>query len=81
MSHSPFSVHLCFVLGTVKPCFVAERVSRADPRTLRFVEILNFWATIVIQIFYLSSKKVGQKPTRFVSSTLANTSAIMTFMS
>ena len=36
---------------TVKPYFVSERVTGADPQTLRFEKILNFWATIVIQIF------------------------------
>ena len=51
MLHSPFSVHLCLPLGTVKPCFVSEKVTRADPRTVRFDKILNFRATIVIQIF------------------------------
>ena len=64
-TQSPFSVHLWFPLGTVKPCFVTERVTRADPRTVRFDKILNFRATIVIQIFYISSKKIGQQSTLF----------------
>ena len=63
MLHSPFSVHLCFPLGTVKPCFVWERVTSADPRTVHFDKILNFWATIVIRIFYISSEKIGQQST------------------
>ena len=67
MLHSPFSVHFCFPLGTVKPCFVSERVTRADPQTARFDKILNFWATIVIQIFYILSKKTGQQSTLFES--------------
>ena len=33
MLHCPFSIHFCFTLGTVKPCFVSERVTRADPQT------------------------------------------------
>ena len=65
MLHSPVSIHLCFPLGTVKPCFVSERVTRADPRTVRFDKILNFRATIVIQNFYISSKKIGQQSTLF----------------
>ena len=70
MLHSPFSIHLCFPLGTVKPCFVSESVTRADPRTVRFSissKILNFWATIVIQIFYILSEKSGQQSTPFLS--------------
>ena len=39
MLHSPFSIHLCFSLGTMKPCFVSESVTRADPRTVRFDKI------------------------------------------
>ena len=65
MLHSPFSVHFCFPLGTVKPCFLSERVTKADLRTVRFDKILNFWATIVIQIFYISSKKIGRQSTLF----------------
>ena len=60
MLHSPISVHLCLPLGTVKPCFVSERVTRADPQTVHFDKVLNFWATIVIQIFYILSEKSGQ---------------------
>ena len=67
MLHSPFSVHLCFPLGTVKPCFVSERVTRADPQTVRFDKILNFWAIIVIQVFYILSEKCGQQSTLFES--------------
>ena len=63
MLHSPGSIHLCFPLGTMKPCFVSERVTRADPWTVRFDEILNFRATIVIQFFYIPSKKIGQQST------------------
>ena len=73
MLHNPFSIHICFPLGTLKPCFVSEMVTRADPRTVRFPfsnnKILNFWANIVIQIFYILSKKSGQQ------------SAFITFMS
>ena len=67
MLHSPFSVQVCFPLGTVKPCFVSEKVTRADPRTVRFDKVLNFWATIVIQIFYIWSEKIGQQSTLFES--------------
>ena len=67
MLHSPFSIHLCFPLGTVKPCFVSERVTRADPQTVRFEKILNFRSTIVIQIFYILSEKCGQQSTLFES--------------
>ena len=67
MLHSPFSVHLCFSLGTVKPCFVSERVARADPRTVRFDKFLIFWATVVIQIFYFSSEKISQQSKFFES--------------
>ena len=63
--HSSFSVHLCFPLGTMKPCFVSEKVTRADPRAVRFDKILIFWATIVIQIFYILSEKCGQLSTLF----------------
>ena len=63
MLHGPFSVHLSFPLGTVKPCFVSEMVTRADARTVRFDKILNFRATLVIQIFYILSKKCGQQST------------------
>ena len=63
--HSSFTIHLCFPLGTMKPCFVSERVIRADPRTVRFEKILNFWATIVIKIFYILSKKSGRQSTLF----------------
>ena len=48
MLHSPFSTHFCFPLGPVKPCFVSERVTRADPKTVHFSfsnKILNFLAT------------------------------------
>ena len=67
MLHSPISIHLCFPLGTLKPCFVSERVTRADPRTIRFDKILKFWAIIVIQIFYNLSEKSGQQSTLFES--------------
>ena len=67
MLQSPISIHLCFPLGTVKPCFVLERVIRADPQTVCFEKILNFWATIVIQIFYVLSDKSGQQCTLFES--------------
>ena len=65
--HSPFSIHLCFPLGTVKPCFVLERVTRTDPRTVPSDKILIFWATIVIKIFYILSEKSGQQSTLFES--------------
>ena len=65
MLHSPFSIYLCFSPGTMKPSFVSERVTRADPQTVRFDKILNFWATIVIQIFYILSEKSGQQSTLF----------------
>ena len=67
MLHSAFSIHFCFPLGTVKPCFVSEGVTRADPRTVRFDKILNFLATIVIQIFYIFSENSGQESTIFES--------------
>ena len=67
MLHSPISVHLCFPLGTVKPCFVSERVTRAVPQIVRFDKILNFWTTKVIQIFYILSEKCGQQSTLFES--------------
>ena len=63
MLHSPFSIHLCFSLGKMKPCFVSESVTRADPQTAHFDKILNFWATIVIQIFYNLSEKSGEQST------------------
>ena len=53
MLQGPFSVHLCFPLGTVKPCFVSESVTRADPRTVHLDRILIFWAAIVIQVCFL----------------------------
>ena len=67
MLHSSVSMHLCFPLGTVKLCFVLKRVTRADPWTARFDKMLNFWTTIVIQIFCISSNKSGQKSTHFES--------------
>ena len=67
MLHSPFSVHLCYLLGTVKPCFELERVTRSYPRTVRFDKILNFRATIVIQFLYILSEKCGQQSTLFTS--------------
>ena len=63
--HSPYT--FCFSLGTMKPWFVSEKVTRADPQTVRFDKILNFWATTVIQIFYILSKKIGQQSTLFES--------------
>ena len=65
MLHSPVSIHFCFSLGTVKPCFVSERVVRTESQTVCFDKILNFWATIVIQIFYILSEKSGQQSTFF----------------
>ena len=65
MLHSPFSIQLWFPLGTVKPCFVSGRVTKADPRTVRFDTILNFWATIVIQFFYILSEKSRQPSTLY----------------
>ena len=56
---SPFTLPL----GTVKPCFVSEKVTRAYPRTVRFDKILDFWATIVIQTFYILSEKSFQQST------------------
>ena len=67
MFHSPFAVPLCFFLATVKPCFVSERITRTDPRTVFSNKILNFWATIVIQNFYILFEKFGQQSTRFES--------------
>ena len=70
MLHSPFSIHLRFPLGTVKPRFVSERVTRAVQGSLSFSfsnKILNLWATIVIQIFYISSEKSDQQSTLFES--------------
>ena len=67
MLHSPFSIHLCFPVGTVKPCIVSEKVTRADPQTFCFDKILNFWATIVIQIFYILSETSSQQSTLFES--------------
>ena len=34
MLDSPFSIHVCFPLGTVKPRFVSEKLTRANPRTV-----------------------------------------------
>ena len=51
----------------MKPCFVPERVTRADPQTVRFDKILDFWPTIVIQIFYNIYEKNGQQSTLFES--------------
>ena len=42
---------------------MSEKVTKADPRTVRFDKILNFRANIVNQIFYISSKKIGQQST------------------
>ena len=67
MLQSPFSVNLCFPLGTVKPCFVSEKVTRADPQTVRFAKILNFWATIVVQVVYTFSEKSAEQFTYFDS--------------
>ena len=67
MLHSPFSIHFSFPLGTVKPFFVSERVTRADARTVRFDKILNFRATIVIQTFSILSEKCSQQSTLFES--------------
>ena len=67
MLHSPVSIHLCFSLGTVKLYFVSERVTRAVPQIVCFDKILNSWATIVIQIFYVLSEKTGQQSTLFES--------------
>ena len=50
--------------GIVKPCFVPERVTRADPRTVRF-DNLEFLATIVIQVFYILLEMSGQQPKLF----------------
>ena len=66
MLHILVSMHFCFPLGTVKPCFVSERVTKADPRTVRSSfsnKILTFGATIVIQTFYILSGKPGQQCT------------------
>ena len=65
--HCPFSINFRFPLGTVEPCFVSEKVTTADPRTVRFDKILIFWATTVIQVFYISSGKSGQQSTLFES--------------
>ena len=51
----------------MKPSFVSERVTRADPQTVRFDKILSFCATIVIQHFYILSEKTGQLSTFFES--------------
>ena len=62
---SPFSIQLCFPLGPMKPCLVSEKVTRADPQTVRFDKILNFRVTIVIQFLYVLSEKSGQQSTLF----------------
>ena len=49
----------------MKPCFVSEKITRADPQTVRFDKVLNFWAAIVIQSFYILSKKIGLQSTLF----------------
>ena len=64
---SPFSIHFCFRLGTVKLCFVSQGVNRVDPQIVSVHKILNFWATIVIQIFFILSEKSGQQSTLFKS--------------
>ena len=64
IAHSPYTF---FSLGTMKPCFVSEKVTRADPQTVCFDKIFNFWATIVIQTFYILSKKMCQQSTLFES--------------
>ena len=66
MLHNPFSIHLCFPPGRVKPSFVSKKVTKVDPRTVRFSfsnKILTFWATIIIQNFYILSKRSGQQST------------------
>ena len=40
-------------------------VIRADQRTVRFDKLLKFRATIVIQIFYILFKKIGQQSALF----------------
>ena len=67
MLHSPCSIHFCFPLGTVRTCFVSERVIRADPQAVCFDKDLNFSAIIVIQNFYILSEKSGQQSTFFES--------------
>ena len=70
MLYSPFSIHFCFPPGTVKPCFVSERVTRADSRTVCFSFSNKIWifrATIVIHVFYMLSQKSGQQSTLFES--------------
>ena len=67
MLDSPFTIHVCFPLVTVKPCFVLERVIRAVPQTVRFDKIFNFWTTLVIQIVYILSEKCDQQSTLFKS--------------
>ena len=49
----------------MKTCFVSERVVGTDPQTVRFDKILNFWATIVIQVFSILSEKSDQQSTLF----------------
>ena len=51
----------------MKPCFVSERVIRADPPYVPFDKILNFWSTMVIQNFYILPQKSGQQSTLFES--------------
>ena len=63
--NSPLSIHLCFPLGTATPCFLSEKVNRADPRTVQFDNFLKLWATKVIQVFYILSEKSGQQSTLF----------------
>ena len=67
MLHSPFFIHLCCPLCTEKPCFVSERVTREDTRIVRFDKILNFRATLVIQICYFLSEKCAQPSALFES--------------
>ena len=70
MLHSPFSIHLCIPLDTVKPCSVSEWVTRSDPQAVCISfsnKILNFSASIVIQILYILSKNSGQQSTLFES--------------
>ena len=58
----------CIVLIETKASLCREeKVTRPDPQTLHFDKILNFWAAIVIHVFYILSKKIGQQSTLFES--------------
>ena len=52
MLHYPVTKQFCVAVCTMKPCFISEWVTPANPHFF-INEILNFETSIVIQIFHL----------------------------